>query len=45
MKIKENDINQSKYPNKETQKAIKEARSGKNVEKVTLDNLESEFNK
>ncbi len=34
-----------KIPNEETQKAIKEARVGKNVEKITLDDLEREFNK
>lgn len=33
--------NQSKQPNKTTQKAIKEARVGKNVEKITLDKLKS----
>ncbi len=34
-----------KIPNEETKKAIKEARVGKNVEKITLDDLEREFNK
>lgn len=34
-----------KIPNKETQKAIKEARNGVNLEKITLDDLESEFKK
>lgn len=36
---------ETKVPNKEIQKAIKEAREGINVEKISLDDLVKEANK
>lgn len=36
---------EAKIPNKEVQEAIKEARKGINVEKITIDDLTKEANK